>query len=178
MGWAVLAADGGPDFTDINLATAIWTWVAFVVTYVVLSKVAWPRLVATIEARELRIAEGLERAAEAEARAEELRALTHEVLDEARKEAHQMLTAARAAAEHEANAVLRAGQAELAEQRKRAKEGIRQERSAALEELKVAATELALLTAGRLLKRDLSREENRRLADELVGDVARRLEVA
>src|ERR1051325_604540 len=41
-------------------------WIAFLTTFFILSKVAWPGLAAKMEARELRIAEGLRKAEEAE----------------------------------------------------------------------------------------------------------------
>lgn len=172
MNWGVLAAEEGGSFTDLNFKTALVTWIAFAVTYLLLSKLAWPRLAATIEGRELRIAEGLRHAEEAEARAHELMAQQEQVLDEARKEAQQLLAAARSAAEQEANAVLRSAQEELAEERSAAKAEIARERAEAMEGLKRAAAELTVLTAGKLLKRPIDDEHHRRLAREIVDDAA------
>ena len=75
MGWALLLAaevQKEGKFTDLKVSTAVWAWVAFLVTFAILSKVAWPGLAAKMEARELRIAEGLRKAEEAEERAREL----------------------------------------------------------------------------------------------------------
>src|SRR2546428_7940432 len=95
MHWAlVLAAessDKGGSFTDLKPVTAIWAWVAFLTTFFILSKVAWPGLAAKMEARELRIAEGLKPAQEAEARAEEIAARQEELLAETRQEAQKLL---------------------------------------------------------------------------------------
>src|SRR5437879_13575979 len=94
MHWAlVLAAeswDKGGSFTDLKLSTAIWAWVAFLTTFAILSKVAWPGLAAKMEARELRIAEGLRKAEEAEQRARELTEKQEQLLAEARQEAQKL----------------------------------------------------------------------------------------
>ena len=172
MSWTVVAAEKGGSFTDLNFRTALITWIAFAVTYLVLSKLAWPRLAATIEARELRIAEGLRHAEEAEARAQQLMTQQQQVLDEARKEAQQILAAARSVAEQEASAVLRSAQKALADERRAAKAEIARERTEAMEDLKRTAAELTLLTAGKLLKRAIDDEYHRRLAQELVDDAA------
>src|SRR5581483_1871053 len=113
----VLAAEPGGDFTDINLATVVWTWVAFGITFLVLSTVAWPALAAKIEEREQRIAEGLRKAEEAEGRARLLMDEQMRILDAARKEAQGVLAVARVAAEQEATALVQSAQAAIAEER-------------------------------------------------------------
>jgi F0F1-type ATP synthase membrane subunit b/b' len=67
-------AEGGkePTFTDLKGITAVWVWAAFIVTFLILSKVAWPGLAKKLEEREIRIAEGLQKAEEAEQRAREM----------------------------------------------------------------------------------------------------------
>ncbi|MEW6472574.1 MAG: F0F1 ATP synthase subunit B [Actinomycetota bacterium] len=175
MRWFVLAAESGESggtFTDINFATALWTWVAFVVAYLVLSRLAWPRLAASLEERELRIAEGLRKADEAEARARQLMEQRQRLLDESRKEAQQLLASARAEAEQRARAVLLAAQQELAEERKRAKQEVALERARATEELKQAAVDLTLLTASRILQRNLHDDLHQRVARDIVDEVA------
>src|SRR6185295_5258928 len=104
LGWVLVLATeagekGGGSFTDLKPVTAIWAWVAFLTTFFILSKVAWPGLAAKMEARELRIAEGLRKAEEAEARARELAEKQEQVLAEARQEAQKFLGESRAAAE-------------------------------------------------------------------------------
>jgi len=157
MGLALLAAEGG-SFTDLKVSTAIWAWVAFLTTFFILSKVAWPGLAAKMEARELRIAEGLKAAEEAEARAREIAEKQEQLLGEARQEAQKLLADSRAAAEKE-----------------RAKREIGLERTRAIDELRQAAVDLTLEASARLLKREMRDEDHRRLAREVVEEVASRL---
>ena len=176
MSWVLLAAEeagkGGGSFTDLNFATAVWAWLAFLATFLILRKVAWPALVSTMEQREIRIAEGLKKAEEAEARARELVEKQEQILDEARKEAQKFLAESRAAAENAKNDMISAAQQEIAEQRERAKKEINLERARAVDELKRATVELTLEASARLLKREIRDEDHRRLAREVVEEVA------
>src|SRR5436309_12950752 len=118
MSGALLAAEAAKGgFTDINLGTMIWAWVSFGVTFFVLSKVAWPMLARKMEERELRIAEGLRKAEEAEARARELAAKQEQIFEEARIQAQKFLTESRAMAENIKSEMITAAHQELEELR-------------------------------------------------------------
>ena len=182
MHWVLLLATeaggeagGGGSFTDLKLTTAVWAWIAFLVTFAILSKVAWPGLAAKMEARERRIAEGLRKAEEAEERARELTERQEQVLAEARAEAQRMLADARAAAENVKNDLMRQAQEEIGAERERAKKEINLERAKAVDELKQVTVDLTLEASARLLKRELRDEDHRRLAREVVEEVATRL---
>jgi F-type H+-transporting ATPase subunit b len=172
-GTLLAAASGG--FTDLNLATMIWAWVSFGVTFFILSKVAWPMLARKMEERELRIAEGLKKAEEAEARARELAAKQEEIFEEARIQAQKFLAESRAMAENIKSEMINAAQQEIAELRERAKKEIALEQAKAVEDLKRATVELTLEATARLLKRELRDEDHLRLAREVVEEVALRL---
>jgi F-type H+-transporting ATPase subunit b len=182
MHWIlVVATEAGAEagekasFTDLKLTTAIWAWIAFLVTFAILSKVAWPGLAAKMEARELRIAEGLRKAEEAEERARQLTEKQEQVLAEARAEAQRLLGEARAAAENVKNDLMRQAHEEIGAERERAKKEINLERAKAIDELKQVTVDLTLEASARLLKRELRDEDHRRLAREVVEEVATRL---
>jgi F-type H+-transporting ATPase subunit b len=180
MHWGLLlatAAEGAeePSFTDLNFVTAAWVWVAFIVTFLILRKVAWPGLANKLEEREIRIAEGLKKAEEAEQRARELADRQDQVLAEARAEAQKLIADARAAAEHVKNDLMRQAQEEIAAEKDRAKKEIGLERNKAIAELKQVTVDLTLEASARLLKRELRDEDHRRLAREVVEEVATRL---
>jgi F-type H+-transporting ATPase subunit b len=177
--WLLLLATeaGGeePTFTDLKPVTAVWVWVAFIVTFLILRKVAWPGLANKLEEREIRIAEGLKKAEEAEQRARELADRQDQVLAEARAEAQKLIADARAAAEHVKNDLMQQAQEEIGAERERAKKEINLERAKAIDELKQVTVELTLQASARLLKRELRDEDHKRLAREVVEEVATRL---
>jgi len=173
MSGALLAAEAAKGgFTDLNPATIIWAWVSFGVTFFILSKVAWPMLARKMEERELRIAEGLKKAEEAEARARELAAKQEQIFEEARIQAQKFLAESRAMAENIKSEMINAAQQEIAELRERAKKEIALEQAKAVEDLKRATVELTLEASARLLKRELRDEDHLRLAREVVEEVA------
>ena len=176
MSGTLLAAEAAKSgFTDINLGTVIWAWVSFGITFFILSKIAWPMLARKMEERELRIAEGLKKAEEAEARARELAARQEQILEEARIQSQKFLAESRAMAENVKNEMLSAAQQEIVELRERAKKEIALEQAKAAEDLKSATAELALEASSRILKRELRDEDHLRLAREVVEEVALRL---
>ena len=171
----VLLAAGEGGLTDVSGPTLVWAWVTFLVTLWALSKIAWPMLQKKMEERELRIREGLDKAAEAERRAQELVEKQESILNEARDEAQKLLADTRATAEHIKNESLAQAQSEIAAERDRAKKEIDQERLRAVDELKRAAVDLTLEAAGRVLEREITGEDHRRLAGQVidqVGDLA------
>jgi F-type H+-transporting ATPase subunit b len=172
---SVLAAEAGGSFTDLKLSTAIWAWIAFLTTFFILSKVAWPGLAAKMEARELRIAEGLKKAEEAEQRAREIADRQEQLLAEARQEAQKLIADARSAADHVKADLLHQAQEEIGAERERAKKEIGLERAKAVDEIKQVAVDLTLEASARLLRRELRDEDHRRLAREVVEEVATRL---
>ena len=161
-----------PGFTDISIPTIVWAWVSFLVTLFALKKVAWPMLAAKMEEREVRIAEGLKKAEEAEKRAQELMTKQEQILDETRKEAAKLIADSRSAGENAKKDLVTAAQKEMAEERERAKKEIGLERAKAVEELKRATVELTLEAAARILKREMRDEDHRRLAREVIEEVA------
>lgn len=175
MDWVLLATEGGEEkkeFTDLNFATALWVWIAFIATFLILRKVAWPIFLRKMEEREIRIAEGLQKAEEAETRARELMEQQEQILAETRQEAQKFLADSRASAENAKAELVSAAQEEIAAERERAKKEIGLERAKAVEELKKATVELTLEASSRLLKREMRDEDHRRLAREVVDEVA------
>jgi len=168
-----LVAEGG-GLTDLNPVTWAWTAATFFVTLWALSKVAWPMLAAKMEEREIRIRDGLEKAEQAERRAQELLEKQEEILQQSREEASKLLAESRAAAENLKNEALASAQNEISAERDRARREISLERVKALDELKAATIDLTLEAAGRLLQRDMNDEDHRRLAAEVIQEVESR----
>jgi F-type H+-transporting ATPase subunit b len=95
-----------------------------------------------------------------------------QILEEARKEAQKLIAESRAAGENAKAEIVRASQQEIAEQRERAKKEISLEVAKAIDELKRATVELTLEASSRLLKREIRDDDHRRLAREVVDEVA------
>ena len=141
----------------ISFAILIWFTVKFI----------WPPLMAAIEERQQKIAEGLAAAdnsqkalADAEARAnEELKAArskANEIIEQAHQRANQLIDAAKSDAIAEGNRQKALAEAEIEAAANRAKEDLRKQVSA-----------LAVSGAEKLLRREINAADHRALIDEL-----------
>lgn len=159
---------------SFNFTTFIWTLGTFLFTLWFLSKLAWPMLIKNMEAREVRITEGLKRAAEAEERAQDLADRQEQILNEARVEAKQLLADSRAAAETQRASMMEAAQSDIVAERERAKREIDLEKARAVDELKATTVDLTLAASGQLLQRELDDDDHRRLVRGLIDELAAR----
>ena len=159
---------------QFNPGSFFWTLGLFLATLFILSKIAWPMLAKKMEEREVRIADGLKKAEEAEARAQELADRQEQILAEARVEAKQLIADSRAAAESQRATLLENAQAEIAAERERAKREIDLERARAIDELKATTVDLTLDASTELLKRELDDDDHRRLVRNLIDELSAR----
>lgn len=159
---------------QFNPGSFFWTLGLFLFTLWVLSKIAWPMLTKKMEEREVRISEGLRKAEEAEARAQELADKQEQILNEARVEAKQLLAESRAAAETQRAALIESAQVDIAAERERAKREIDLERARAIDELKATTVDLTLEASTELLGRELDDADHRRMVRSLIDELSAR----
>ncbi|MBI5379318.1 MAG: F0F1 ATP synthase subunit B [Nitrospirae bacterium] len=164
-----------PQF-DTHFLTSLvfWSIVSFAILLFLLYKFALPPILQTLEARERRIREDLDKAerlrqeaerhlAEAEARLKQAHASAEEIV----RLAHER--GERTAMEHQRH-ILEQTEKMLAE----AREGIERARKRAVQEIRAQAVEISLLAAEKLLERNLRDEENLRLVRETIDAVVER----
>lgn len=153
-----------------NLTLVIQGLAFFAVAWLVM-KFGWPHIIAAIEERQQKIAEGLAAAdsaqknlAQAEEKvAEELkhaRAKANEIIEQAHQRANQIVDAAKNEAIVEANRQKALAQAEIDAAANRAKEDLRKQVSA-----------LAVTGAEKLLKREIDANAHKALLDELAAEI-------
>jgi F-type H+-transporting ATPase subunit b len=157
---------------SINTGLSVWTIVIFLIVFAILVKFAFPKILGAVEERERHLAE-LATAAErdrAEAAAlveehrllvEETRGKVQEALGEARSTAEKMRSELMEQARREHDELLARGRAEVAN-----------ERAGMLEQVRRDAAELAMRAAEKLVRRSLDGDDNRRLVQEYLAQVA------
>ncbi len=177
----VLAVSGGggageePQLIEFkNWEPVIWAWVIFLLAFLILRKLAWKPLLQAVEERERKIAESLEKAEEVRRASEEIARRQESALAEAHVKAKAVLDDARVAAERyraeqqakarsESDAFLERAKKEIALEENRARDALRRE-----------VVELTLTAASRVLERNLTSEDDRRLAEQVVAEVRAR----
>ncbi len=169
----VLAQEEGGGLLDVNYGLMFWTVLIFVIVLVLLGKFAYPPMLSAVEAREARIRELLESAERDRAEAAALVAEQQAQLDQTRTHAQEILAEGRSAAENIRDQMLAEARAEQEAILARARHDIEQERERAISIVRREAVEVAMAAAEKVIGRNLSTEDNRRLVlgyiDELEG---------
>jgi len=155
---------------DINLTFIIQGIAFFAVAWMVM-KFGWPHIIAAIEERQQKIAEGLAAAdrsqkdlAQAQEKVndalKEARVKANEIIDQAHSRANQIVEAAKNDAIVEANRQKALGLAEIDAAGTRAREELRRQVSL-----------LAVSGAEKLLKREIDANAHKALLDELAAEI-------
>lgn len=154
-----------------NLTLVVQGIAFFAVAWLVM-KFGWPHIIAAIEERQQKIAEGLAAAdnaqknlAQAEERVNEelkaARAKANEIIDQAHQRANQIIEAARAEAVEEAARQKALAQGEIEASTNRAREDLRKQVST-----------LAVTGAEKLLRREIDAGAHKALLDELAAQLS------
>lgn len=166
---AFAAEGGGP--LDVNTGLLIWSIVIFTIVFLVLRKYAWPQILGAVEAREQHIRDLLAQAERDRAEAHALLEENRRQLETTRNEVQAALAESRASAEQVREEILSQARREQDEMLVRARREIASERSAALDSVRREAVDLSIAAAERLLRRNLSADDNRRLVTEYLERV-------
>ena len=155
---------------DINLTFIVQGFAFFAVAWMVM-KFGWPHIIAAIEERQQKIAEGLAAAdrsqkdlAQAQEKVndalKEARTKANEIIDQAHQRANQIVEAAKNDAIAEANRQKALADSEISAAANRAKEDLRKQVSV-----------LAVTGAEKLLKREIDANAHKALLDELAAEI-------
>jgi F-type H+-transporting ATPase subunit b len=157
-------ANAGPkleDPTEWRYDMALCTLAVFLLLLGLLAKVAWKPIQMGLHRREQSILERIEDAKRsADEAAEQLR-LYQAKLAAAGQEAQELLTKARREGEASADAIRRAAQDAAARERDRAIADIQAAKNVAVTEIAQRAADMAVLLAGRIVRRELREQDHK-----------------
>jgi F-type H+-transporting ATPase subunit b len=151
----------------------IWTILTFLILLALLSKFAWKPLLAALQARQDRISQSLDEARRAQEEMERVKRESAEIIRQAHVEASGIVSSSRTDAERvreetkqkaraEAAAIIAAAQRQIESETLRARDDVRRE-----------AAELAVAIASKLIRRNISVDDNRVMIDEMIGSLQR-----
>jgi F-type H+-transporting ATPase subunit b len=150
----------------------IWTILTFLVLLGLLGKFAWRPLLAALAAREDAIRTSLADADQAKQELARLHAESARMMAEARKEADQIISRTRADAARVGEEMKAKARVDAENIVKNAERQISLETSRAVEKIRHEAIDLSVAIASKLLRRNLSREDN----EQLIADTFREIE--
>ena len=169
----VLAESEGANIVAIQLLPLITTIIVFAIAFFVLRQKVWPRITDGLDERDRKIREEIKAAEDAREQANTALREYEASLATARQEAADMIAKAKASARAAGDDLKNRNEKELDEMKRRARDEIEAARQAAVSEVHAAASVLATQIAGKILQREVSVEDQRRLVDESLQELAR-----
>ncbi len=156
---------------DVNPGLIFWTIVTFLAVLAILAKVAWKPLLHALTAREEQIRTALQQAEEAQAEAMKLLEENRRQLAQAEALAQQAVREGREMGERVKAEIIERANANARSLVEQAKEEIRRERDAALNQLRGEVADLAVAAAGKIIDAHLDVNKHRALVDSVINQI-------
>lgn len=149
----------------------LWTILTFLVLLVLLAKFAWKPLLALLDRREEMIRQSLDDADKAKQELQRLQQESKEILSKARVEAQSILAKSRSQAEKLKGELRQEAKVQADSILRDAEKQIQVETEKAIAVIKNEVVDLSLLVASKLIKKNLSKEDNQSLIEESLKQV-------
>jgi F-type H+-transporting ATPase subunit b len=163
-----------PIGAELDLGTLLVTIVIFVCLFIVLRATAWKPILTGLKAREAAIRDSIEAAAKAKADAEKTTRDLEAKMAEFQRQAAQQLQQAKADAQKVADTIRQQAEAESAALKDRTLREIDGAKQQALSEINTHAAELGTAVARKILKRNVTADDQQRLVDESLAELAKK----
>jgi F-type H+-transporting ATPase subunit b len=148
-----------------------WTIFTFLLLLFLLRKFAWTPLLAALERREKTIAGAVEDARKAKEELERVKQDAAQLLVQARREAEGIVSRARSDAERFRDEMTEKAADDAAGIVQNAERRIQQETAKAVQQLRHEAVDLSVAIASKLLRRNVTREDNEQLIRDVVNSL-------
>jgi len=168
-----LASEGGGSIIDVNPGVIFWTVVTFVILMIVLKKLAWKPILTALDQRESSIRESLEKAEKAKEEAEKILLENKERLAKADEESKKLVNKSREYAEGLKEQLLKESKEQAQKIINDATQEIERQRESAFEELKSQVAEIAVEAAEKILKENLNKETQKKIADNYINEITK-----
>lgn len=152
----------------------IWTIAVFLTLLFLLKRFAWGPLLAALEQRRAGIRKSLDDADRAKKELGQVQQESETVVRKARAEAETIVSTARADGAKLRDELRRQAQEEAQSILRNAERQIEQERDRALAQIRREAVDVSLMIASKLIRRNLTKEDNDALIDDALEQVGPR----
>ena len=156
---------------EVHGGTLFWSVITFLLLLIVLRKVAWGPIISSLELREKEIKDALNAAAAAKANAEQATSDYEKIKREAQGEAQKILSEAKLVKEKMVSDAVLEAKTKAEVEMKSALEAIDSEREKAVKEIKMAAVDLSIKAASKLIEKNLDSSDNRKLVNDTLDEV-------
>ena len=149
----------------------VWTILTFLILVALLARFAWRPLLQALERRQATIAQSLEDAQRARQELERLQRESTQIMAQARAEAESMLARSRSDAEALREELKQKARTEAAAIAKNAERQTQLETARAAQQIRHEAVDLSVAIASKILRRQVTREDNEALIQEALKQV-------
>jgi F-type H+-transporting ATPase subunit b len=149
----------------------VWTILTFLILVALLARFAWRPLLQALERRQATIAQSLEDAQRARQELERLQRESAQIMAQARAEAESMLARSRSDADALREELKQKARTEAAGIVKNAERQIQLETARAVQQIRHEAVDLSVAIASKILRRQVTREDNEALIQEALKQV-------
>ncbi len=153
------------------LDLTIWTWVVFVVLFLILRKYAWGPMLEGLKKREDHIHQAMHEAQNARQEAQKLREQFQVEMAKANDQVRELLDEARRDAQYTRDEMVNQARGEIQSERDRLRREIETTRDQALQEIWNRTAEVATMVSSKAIRRQLNQDDHRRLVDEALADL-------
>ena len=155
----------------IDPGVVIWTWIAFILVLIVLGKSTWKIIIKGLNARAEKIQDDLKEAEKIRETAKKSLAAYREQIDNAKSEANSIIENARVEAGRVRETIIRAAREEAEANKNKIMLEIDRDKEAVTNDMRKQAVDIAVVMAEKILKRNITKEDNQALIDEFINNV-------
>ena len=155
----------------IDPGVVIWTWIAFILVLIVLGKSTWKIIIKGLNARAEKIQDDLKEAEKIRETAKKSLAAYREQIDNAKSEANSIIENARVEAGRVRETIIRAAREEAEANKNKIMLEIDREKEEVTNDMRKQAVDIAVIMAEKILKRNITKEDNQALIDEFINNV-------
>lgn len=145
--------------------------IAFIIIWIVLSKLAWPSVLKTLDDRQAKIQGDVDAAQKSRQEAADEKERYAAQLADANDKANEIIAEAKRQAEEERSRILAKAQQDAAATIVKSREAVESERRKAVIELSSSVVDLSVEIASKIIGESVSEEEQRRLAEKYLEEV-------
>src|SRR4051794_6755092 len=167
----IAASSGGNFLVSPSLGLMIWTLIAFFITYLLLRRLAFPRIQEALDRRQRAIDESIDAAERTRRESEELLAEYRERLKEARRQADEIVDRARKAGETIERETVEDAKHKREELLQAARRDIEIETQRAIQEIRKEVADLTVLATEKVTRKALDDDDQRQLVEEALAEL-------
>lgn len=155
----------------IDPGVVIWTWVAFILVLIVLGKSTWKIIIKGLNARAEKIQADLKEAEKIRETAKKSLAAYREQIDNAKNEASSIIENARIEAGRVREKIISSAREEAEANKNKIMLEIDRAKEEVTNNMRKQTVDIAVVMAEKILKRNITKEDNQALIDEFINNV-------